>query len=164
MQEINCHYWLKTSLPFLFSSFSSSSVTREHEPTFVQWHTYRKQETNCVTTVSTVEWFIDFVIVYWCGHKGITLPGNDVAVEKSKAKTCRFVESKNIVTVANCRPFSVSFCRLSVNQKGIVATFLSNAACLQNPLEGLFRRVVLPSVSHSLAPFSWPNQLAETLI
>ena len=33
--------------------------------------------------------------VYWRGHKGITLPGNDVAVAKSKAKTRRFVESKN---------------------------------------------------------------------
>ena len=53
---------------------------------------YRKQETDGVTTV---EWFIDFVMVYWHGHKGIMLPGNDVAVEKSKVKTCRFVESKN---------------------------------------------------------------------
>ena len=99
---------------------------------------YRKQETDGVTTV---EWFIDFVMVYWHGHKGIMLPGNDVAVEKSKVKTCRFVESKNIVTVANCRPFSVSFCRLSVNQKEIVATFLSNVACHQNPLEGLMNDI-----------------------
>ena len=35
-------------------------------------------------------------MVYWRdGHKGITLPGNDVAVEKTKHKTCRFVESNN---------------------------------------------------------------------
>ena len=34
-------------------------------------------------------------MVYWRGHKGITLPGNEVAVEKSKAKTCHFVESNN---------------------------------------------------------------------
>ena len=34
-------------------------------------------------------------MVYWRGHKGITLPGNDVAVEKSKANTCGLVESIN---------------------------------------------------------------------
>ena len=34
-------------------------------------------------------------MVHCRGHKGITLPGNDVAVEKRKTKTCCFVESKN---------------------------------------------------------------------
>ena len=79
---------------------TKTAVTRQHEPTFVQWHTNRKQETDCVTTVSTVEWSIDFVIVYWRGHKGITLPGNDVAVEKCKAKTCCFVESKTRLSLS----------------------------------------------------------------
>ena len=51
---------------------------------------------------------VDFVMVYWSGHKRDHTAGNDVAVEKSKAKTCRFVESKN---------------RLSLSQ--IVALFLS---------------------------------------
>ena len=52
---------------------------------------------------------------------------NEVAVEKSKAKTCCFVGSKNGLSLY-CRPFSVSFCRLSVNQREIVATFFSNVA------------------------------------
>ena len=45
--------------------------------------------------MTTVESFVDFVMVYWHSDKGIMLPGNDATVEKSKAKTCHFVESKN---------------------------------------------------------------------
>ena len=76
----------------IWRKITERAVTPTHEPTFVPWHDNRKQDTDCVTTV---EWFIDFVMIYWRGHKGITLLGNNVAVEKSKARTCRFVESKN---------------------------------------------------------------------
>ena len=61
---------------------------------------------------------------------------NEVTVEKSKAKTYCFVGSKNGLLLYR-RPFSVSFCRLSVNQRKIVATSFSNVATRRNPLEGL---------------------------
>ena len=82
-----------------------SSDAPTHEPTFVPWNDNRKQETDCVTTV---EWFIVFAMVYLPGHKGITLPGNDTAVEKSKAKTCRFVESKNGLSLSQIVTFLLS--------------------------------------------------------
>ena len=36
--------------------------------------------------MTTVEWLIDFVMVYWRGHKEIMLPGNHVAVEKKQSE------------------------------------------------------------------------------
>ena len=84
--------WQKWTFAFGARNWKSSDA-QTHEPTFVvPWHDNRKQETDCVTTV---EWFVDFAMVNWRGHKGIALPGNNVAVEKSKAKTCRFVDSKS---------------------------------------------------------------------
>ena len=89
------HPWTRDErdeLLHLVQENSKSSYTPTHERTFISWHDNRKQETDCLTTV---EWFVDFVMVYWHSDKGIMLPGNDATVEKSKAKTCRFVESKN---------------------------------------------------------------------
>ena len=113
MTGINFRIWRKKT---------ERAVTRQHTSrpfctmTWQQETRYRLRDNS---------WMVYYLCnVYWRGHKGITLPGNDVAVAKSKAKTRRFV--------ANCRPFSASFCRLSVNWKKIVATLLSNVACRQN--------------------------------
>ena len=64
-------------------------------------------------------------------------------VEKAKRKDVALTKIKmgNVVAVANCCPFYVSFYRLSVSRERIVATFLSNVVCRQNPLEGLLYRI-----------------------
>ena len=105
-----------------------------------------------VISSAVVSWRLDAVscmqssIAYfwlWRGHKLITLPGNNVAVGNNNAKTCRFLESKNGLSLSQIVALflSLGFCRLSLNQKKIVATFLSNVACHQNPLEGLMNDI-----------------------
>ena len=54
---------------------------------------------------------------HWHGHKGITLPGNDIAVEKNSAKTCCFVKSKNGLSLSQIVAVFLSvFCRLWIRK------------------------------------------------
>ena len=68
----------------------------------------------------------------------------------------------------HCRKLSPFFCQffqLSVNQKKIVTTFLSNVACRQNPLEDLYYGCDKSLVMYS---FTWPcctaNLWSETVV
>ena len=47
-------------------------------------------------------------MVYWRGHKRITLPGNDVAVEKAKQK---LVALSKVIMDCRCRKLSPFFCQ-----------------------------------------------------
>ena len=59
-------------------------------------------------------------------------------MKKAKQKHVALSEVKMDCRCRKLSPFfSVSFGRLSVNKRKIVATFLSNVACRRNPLEGL---------------------------
>ena len=98
----------------------------------------QEQETDCVTTV---EWFINFVMVYWRGHKGITLSGNDV--EKAKRKhvalskvkmDCRHIfEQCRLSPKPLGRPQGYEDCTIDVN-KTILLYFLLRQVfyCPQN--------------------------------
>ena len=62
--------------------------TYERGMTVMNFRIWRKKTERAVTRQHTSLPFIGFVMVYWRGHKGITLPGNDndVAVEKKQSE------------------------------------------------------------------------------
>ena len=64
-------------------------------------------------------------------------PRNDITVERNKAKIWRFVEINDGLSLSQIVALFVSFCRLSVNRKKIVATCFSSVTCRQNPVESL---------------------------
>ena len=71
---------------------------------------------------------------------------------------------KWIVAVANCLPFSVSFCRLSVNQRKIVATFFEQCRLSPKPLgmPQILQTVSVTKTTHTLHQI--PLYLVDSVI